>query len=137
MISSVSREPIGGDRAEACAVQRLETAEKAYLSADIKGSDKKTVRGEEVFKVIGAEFLSDQKCRDAGVTVVSAPASKRIPLIALSLKTAELPCISRGLASRIAGNWVSVIMFRRSLCCLLSKIFDLGSRTFNDTDGSG
>lgn len=131
---AVSREPLGKNKPTAAAVELLEIAEDAYRRHDVLGSDEKTVRGAEVFKVIGAEVLSDKQCRDAGVVLVGAPASKRIPLSALSFRAAKLPVISRGLASRIAGNWVSVFMFRRSLCCVLQKIFGLGTRLADDAN---
>ena len=49
------------------------------------------MRGEEVFKIIGTEVFSDHKARAAGVVTVAAPCSKRVPMIALSLKAAALP----------------------------------------------
>ena len=84
----------------------LEQAEKAYKHEAIIGSDEKTVRGEENFKIIGAEVLSCKRLRDAGIVSVAAPLSKRIPMSMLSLAIAELPCVSRSLASRAAGNWI-------------------------------
>ena len=47
-------------------------------------------------------------------------------MIALSLRAAG---VSRTLASRLARNWVSILMFRRCLCCTLSKLFTLGNKT--------
>lgn len=107
----------------------LNQAEAVYAKHNVIGSDEKTVRGEEHFKIIGAEVFSDKLAKDAGVIVVGAPATKRIPMICLSFKLAELPIISRALASRAAGNWVSIFMCRKSLCCLLSEIFSFGTKS--------
>ena len=130
----MSSEPAKTPNLEAQSVQKLSIAEKTYAEQKVAGSDDKTVRGQEIFKVIGAEIISDWKARSAGVITIGAPSSKRIPLICLSAKLAALPVISRAIASRVAGNWVSVFMFRRSLCCLLSETFGFGSRTNEDED---
>lgn len=129
---AVSREPASSSNADSKAVECLEAAERAYAKNRVLGSDEKTVRGEEVFKIIGAEILADQQARDVGLVTVSAPAAKRIPMTCISLKLAGMKVISRALASRIAGNWISIFMFRRSLCCLMSEIFQFGVRSVAD-----
>ena len=96
--------------------------ESIYRREGVLGSDDKTVCGAEFFKVVGAEIWSDAWARGAGIISVTAPLSKRIPMMALSLRAAALPVISRILASRLAGNWISVRMFRRCLCCVLSRL---------------
>lgn len=65
---------------------------------------------------------------------MGAPALKRIPMIALSLEVAKLPAVSRSLASRLAGNWVSILMYRRPFSCLLDSIFKLGNSTPKEAD---
>lgn len=130
----VSKELAAQDICSARSLELLGTAEKTYEEHKVKGSDDKTVRGEECFKAIGAEFLSDKKARDAGVVLVGAPSSKRLPMIALSLKVAAMPVISRSLASRIAGNWVSIFMYRRPCCCALSSLFSFGTKAAEDGD---
>eukprot|EP00435_Cladocopium_sp_Y103_P053894 s978_g17.t1 len=106
----VSKEAAATPNLEAASVRCLEKAEEIYKEQDVLGSDEKTVRGEENFKIIGAEVLADSKTRSAGLVTVSAPAAKRIPMACLSLKLAAMPIISRALASRAAGNWVSIFM---------------------------
>ena len=128
----VSRERAEEDCISAESVKKLAKAEKIYERHKVLGSDEKTVRGAEVFKIIGAEVQSDLLARSAGVITVGAPASKRIPMISLTLKAACLPVITRALASRLAGNWVSIFMYRRPLCSILSEIFSLGSRSGSD-----
>ena len=88
----------------------------------------------EAFKVVGAEVLSDEQARRCNGTFVSAPAAKRLPMICLALAAARLPCISKSLAARIAGNWVSIFMCRHPLCCILNGIFAFGSKSLADTD---
>eukprot|EP00435_Cladocopium_sp_Y103_P003960 s4316_g1.t1 len=104
----------------------LSVAEEAYRAAGVIGSDEKTIRGSERFKVIGTEIGSDQKCRGAGVVSASAPLEKRFSLAALSLRIACLPIISRDIASRLAGSWISTLMFRRPMTCLLHTLFSFG-----------
>ena len=112
----------------------LEKAEDVYKRDGIIGSDEKTVRGERLFKVSGSEINSSEGVCSQGLTTVGAPLSKRISLATLSLRVAALPCISRAMASRLSGAWVSTLMFRRSLCSLLSGIFTFGSRSSSDAD---
>ena len=94
---AVSAEPSSQPNALVSSVCLLEIAEKAYQDEGIIGSDEKTVCGEENFKIIGAEVLSGQRLRDAGIVSVAAPLSKRIPMSLLSLAMANIPCISRSL----------------------------------------
>ena len=129
---TIRAEKIATDPAQAKSTEHLACPEATYLQEGVLGSDDKTVRGEERFKVIGAEVLADQRTRDSGLVSVASPLAKRIPTMALSLRAAVLPVISRTLASRLAGNWVSILMFRRCLCCLLSRIFALGTKRADD-----
>ena len=129
---SISREAAASENSQSRSVQELKVAENAYSEHGVFGSDEKTVRGQENFKAIGAEIFSDKKARDAGAITVGAPAAKRIPMACLSLKLAEMPVISRAIAARAAGNWVSIFMYRRSLCCVLAELFSFGSRAADD-----
>lgn len=131
---SVSREPAFVPPECSLAVANLEKAEEIYKAEKVMGSDEKTVRGEERFKVIGAEVDSSSRCRDAGIVPVGAPLSRRIAMAMLSLRAARMPVISRALASRLAGNWVSIFMFRRMLSSTLAGLFGLGTRSQDDAD---
>ena len=128
----ISREKENAKSSSAKSVQHLERAEQIYKDAGVFGSDDKTIRGAESFKVIGAEVLADSKTRSAGIVSVAAPLSKRVPMMMLSLRTAALP-FSRTLASRLAGNWICVLMYRRCLCCLLSDLFNYGTRLLKNS----
>eukprot|EP00435_Cladocopium_sp_Y103_P066008 s89_g28.t1 len=80
------------------------------------------------FKAAGAEVISDRGAVASGYVTVASPVSKRLALAALSLRVAALPGISSNLAARLAGNWNSVLMFRRCLSSVVDELFALGSR---------
>ena len=124
---TLSREKITASPAEAASVALLHRAERAYAKAKVIGSDDKTISGSDSLKAIGAEINSTSKVLGSGLSCVGAPVSKRVALALLSLRVAQLPIITRGLASRLAGNWVSVLMFRRCLTCILERLFGLGN----------
>eukprot|EP00435_Cladocopium_sp_Y103_P023047 s3468_g5.t1 len=126
---TVSRERAGTPLLQAKSVEVLERAEGVYSEAGVFGSDEKTIRGAERFKIIVTEIGSDEKCRGAGVITASAPLEKRFALASLSLRLAQLPVISREIASRVAGSWISVLMFRRPMTCLLHHLFALGAKS--------
>ena len=123
---AISREHVSTDPKDATSSEKFQIASDLYRSESVLGSPEKDVVGSCHFKVIGAEVNCSQKARSHGVVSVSAPASKKIALMCLSLRVASLPIISRAVASRLAGNWVSVLMYRRCLTCLLSKLFTYG-----------
>ena len=77
------------------------TALDAYEKEKVLGSTEKDVLNTSHFKVIGAEVNSGKGARSRGVVCVSAPVTKRLSLIALSLRAAVLPITSRGLISRL------------------------------------
>ena len=124
---TLSREKITAPPASAASVALLHRAEAAYAKARVLGSDDKTIAGSDSLKAIGAEINSTSKVLGSGLSSVGAPVGKRVALAILSLRVAQLPIITRGLASRLAGNWVSVLMFRRCLTCILERLFGLGN----------
>ena len=77
------------------------TALDAYEKEKVLGSTEKDVLNTSHFKVIGAEVNGGKGARSRGVVCVSAPVTKRLSLIALSLRAAVLPITSRGLISRL------------------------------------
>ena len=107
----------------------LDCFEKAiakYAEEGVLGSPEKDIYNSNHFKVVGAEVNCSEKARSRGVVTVASPSTKRLSLVALSLRTASLPIISRGLASRLAGCWTSTLLFRRCLSSCLSEIYKLG-----------
>ena len=129
---SISAQAPGLPLSQAKCCRTLLRAEEIYREHKVLGSDEKTIRGDRRFKVIGAEVASDEKTQSAGLVTVGAPVQRRCALAALSLRVARLPIISRDLASRVAGSWISTLMFRRPLTCLLHHAFALGPKTTSD-----
>ena len=101
-------------------------AQQLYDSNGVLGSPEKDVKNSQHFTVVGAEINSSEKVRSRGTVLVGSALAKRLSLIALSLRAAQLPVISRGLASRLAGCWTSTLMFRRCLVSLLGGIYQCG-----------
>ena len=104
----------------------LEKARAAYMREEVIGSPEKDVIADLSFKVIGAEVDSSERTRSVLGTTVGAPRPRRFSMAALTLRLASLPCISRTLASRVTGNWISIVMFRRCLTSSFAKIFECG-----------
>ena len=94
----------------------------------VLGSDEKDVEAESVFKAAGAEIRSDDASVRRGLVTVASPLAKRIALSALTLRVASLPALTLTLASRLAGNWVSVTLFRRCLSAIVDSFFALASQ---------
>ena len=129
---AISCDKVGKPVGDSLSMASLSRAEETYLRHGVFGSDEKTVYGSERFKVIGAEIGADKRCRGAGVVSVSAPVEKRFALAALSLRVAQLPIISREVAARLAGSWISILMFRRPMTCLLHHFFGLGAKSADE-----
>ena len=113
---------------ESKAVQCFDRAIEAYESEEVLGSKEKDIVGSCHFKVVGAEVNSSESARSKGVVTVAAPVQKRVSLAVLSLRAAQLPVISASLASRLAGNWTSVLLYRRCLTCILDRIYGFATR---------
>ncbi len=119
----ISSEPISAPTFfKALAMARL-----AYERHRLEGSTEKDVVAEFKFKAAGAEVDSSPKNVLQGLVSVSAPLSKRIALSTLSLRTAVLPAITSRLASRLAGNWVSVLLYRRCLSSVVDSFFGIAA----------
>ena len=114
------------DPAKPASVVCLEKALDAYQSEDVLGSPEKDIYDSRHFKVVGAEVDSSDKAISRGLVTVGAPLSKVLSMVALSLRAAALPLISRGLASRLTGSWTCILMYRRCLSSLFSGIYQYG-----------
>ena len=62
-----------------------------------------------------------------GCVTVGAPRSKRLALAALSLRVARLAGVTPKLASKLSGNWSSILLYRRCLSCVVDGLFALGA----------
>lgn len=114
------------------AVACFHAARKKYDHVGVLGSPEKDIVGSHHFKVAGAEVNSSDAALSRGIVTVSAPVQKRLSLAVLSLRSVALPVLSSALATRLAGNWTSVLLYRRCLTCLLSKLYAYGSSAGTD-----
>ena len=124
----IAAEPTGIRPEQSQAHRLLKIAQDEYEDKGVLGSIEKDVRASDHFKVIGAEINASEKALSCGLVTASAPTSKRAALAVLSLRAARLPVISIGLAARLAGNWTSVLLYRRCLTCLLSELYQISSK---------
>eukprot|EP00438_Fugacium_kawagutii_P026890 Skav209536 [mRNA] locus=scaffold2497:55771:60994:- [translate_table: standard] len=105
------------------AVDQMKVASAQYDKYEVLGSPEKDIAGSCHFKVVGAEVDSSRRTRSMGLVTVSAPLQKRLAMIMLTLRAARLPVVSAALASRLAGNWTSIFMYRRCLACVLNEVY--------------
>eukprot|EP00435_Cladocopium_sp_Y103_P043042 s6_g12.t1 len=119
--------PASSDPMSSKAVHNLHTATEVYDAEGVLGSPEKDVIGSRHFKVVGAEVDASPRTQSLGLTSVAAPLQKRVALSVLTLRAARLPVISVGLATRLAGNWTSVFMYRRCLCSVINDLYKLAS----------
>lgn len=79
------------------------------------------------FKAAGAEVVSDARSVRSGFVTVGAPIAKHLALSVMSLRAAPLPGLIPTLAARLAGNWISVLLYRRCLASVVDCLFAFGS----------
>lgn len=91
------------------------------------GLPEKDVVAEDLFKAAGAEVDSRDEVVALGLTLVGAPLAKRLGLSLLSLRVAALEGISTNLASRLAGSWVSLLLFRRCMSSVVDEFYSIGA----------
>eukprot|EP00435_Cladocopium_sp_Y103_P061652 s470_g23.t1 len=108
--------------------RHLVQARLAYEKHCLPGSVEKDVVAEDLFKAAGAEIDSRDEVLSQGLLLVGAPLSKRLGLSLLTLRVAALDGISTHLASRLAGSWVSVLLFRRCLSSIVTEFFSVGAK---------
>eukprot|EP00435_Cladocopium_sp_Y103_P038785 s1447_g10.t1 len=123
----ISREHVKTQPLHSAASAALARARAAYDREGLLGSVEKDVDSEARFKAAGAEIISDDHAVASGLITVAAPVAKRLALSCLSLRAAALPGLSPALASRLAGNWTSVLMYRRCLSAVVDGLFALGA----------
>ena len=115
------------EREKSTAYDCWRRAKAAYKKCALPGSDEKDVVAEPIFKAAGAEVDSSDAAISLGFVTCGAPLSKRVGLAAVSLRAPRLSAISSGLASRLSGSWVSLLLYRRCLSSLVAKFFVLAS----------
>ena len=122
---ALGAEPLSTPAEKSFAMTSLAHARLTYDQAQLIGSVEKDVVAQPFVKAAGAEIRSTQKNVRLGVVPVGAPFSKRIALSVLSLRAACLPGISASLVSRLVGNWVAVLQFRKCFSSLIDSLFKL------------
>jgi hypothetical protein len=105
----------------------LVQARRAYEKHSFPGAIDKDVVAEDLFKAAGAEVDSHDEVVSLGMILVRAPLVKRLGLSMLSLRVATLDGISTNLAHRLAGSWISVLLFRKGLSSIVKEFFAVGS----------
>ena len=123
----IGAEPVGQSPLNSFAFAALAKARTAYERHGLEGSPEKDVEAQPIFKAAGAEVISTLEACRLGVASVAAPMAKRIALSSLTLRLATFPMTSPRLAARLAGNWVSVLLYRRCLSSLVDDFFALGA----------
>lgn len=132
----LSSQPLKIKPEESNAYRALAEATSIYGSAGLAGSPEKDVEAENVFKAAGAEVISTDAVVRKGLLTVGSPGEKRLALGLLSLRAAALPCISGRLASRLSGNWVSVLLYRRCFSSIVSEFFMVAAEAEKIKEGS-
>ena len=125
---AIQTEDLKTKKADSFAFQALARAREVYAADRLLGSDEKDVEAQTVFKAAGAEIRSDEASVRRGNVSVASPLAKRIALSALTLRTTSLPALTITLASRLAGNWVSVLLYRRCLSSCVDSFFSLATQ---------
>ena len=120
---AIGREAIGSPAESSFAYSALEKARGIYEKGKLPGSIEKDIEAETTFKAAGAEVRSDEGLARNSTVTVGAPFAKRLALATLSLRAAVLPLTSAKLLVRLAGNWTSVLMFRRCYMAVVDKLF--------------
>eukprot|EP00438_Fugacium_kawagutii_P033672 Skav204069 [mRNA] locus=scaffold3:515457:529911:- [translate_table: standard] len=119
----LSVEPRHVEKIQSPAYDLLQQARSAYDKHDLPGSPEKDVVAEELFKAAGAEVDSRDELTSAGLCLVGAPLSKRLGLSLVTLRAARLGYVTPSLASRLAGSWVSVLLYRRCISSVVKDFF--------------
>ena len=120
---AVGTEPVNSEKINSFAAKALAKARQIYGSSGLLGSPEKDVEAASRFKAAGAEINSDISAVKLGVTTVGAPLSKRIALASLSLRAGQLGFTSSKILSRLAGNWCSVLLYRRCMTSIIDNLF--------------
>eukprot|EP00435_Cladocopium_sp_Y103_P074323 s580_g48.t1 len=107
--------------------QSLLVAREVYQKEKLLGSPEKDVDASLTLKAAGAEIRSSLENVRLGYIPVGAPIAKRLALAVLSLRVACLPAVHGKIASRLAGNWVSVLQYRKCFSSVIDDLFRVAS----------
>lgn len=124
---AIGKEKVGAVPASTFAARALAEARSVYQKHSLPGSTEKDIEAKTTFKAAGAEVFSSDLAVGIGLTTVGAPLAKRLGLSVLSLRAARLSSTSSRLISRLAGNWTSILMFRRCFMSVIDEMFALAA----------
>eukprot|EP00435_Cladocopium_sp_Y103_P034882 s2166_g9.t1 len=128
----LSADPLSQSAQDTFAMHGLDRARQAYETEALLGSPEKDVVSEQCFKAAGAEVRSSEKNVRLGFVPVASPLSKRLALSVLSLRAAVLPGLAAGVCTRLAGNWVSVLQYRKCWSSLIDGLFLFSAKCQTD-----
>ena len=125
---AIGIEPRNSKAHDTFAFSALAQAREAYQKHALLGSVEKDVVCETSFKAAGAEINSSEAALCHRLISVGPPWQKRFGVSVVSLRAARLPWITKQLAVRLSGNWVSMLLFRRCLVSIVDSFFALGAQ---------
>ena len=91
------------------------------------GPPEKDVVSSRIFKAAGSETISSPESLGNGIVSVAATLAKRLALSVLTFRAARLPGLTKKLAARLSGNWVSVLLYGRCRSSLVDSFFASGA----------
>eukprot|EP00435_Cladocopium_sp_Y103_P075270 s60_g55.t1 len=124
---SLSIDPVCCAPETTFAWKALQTAREVYSSEKLVGSPEKDVVAKHDLKAAGAEIRSNLRNVKIGYVPVAAPLAKRMALSVLSLRAACLPATNAKVASRLCGNWISVLQYRKCFSSIIDDLFRLAN----------
>ena len=130
----IGSEPLKAEPEASFAYRNLQRARCAYEKHSLAGSPEKDIEAQLLFKAAGAEFNSLPGSVRSGHVTIAAPAEKRLAVACLSLRLGKIKMTSSTLASRLAGNWTSILMYRRCLASVVDDLFSVGALAEDDED---
>ena len=130
----IGSEPLNAEPESSFAYKNLQRARCAYEKHSLAGSPEKDIEAQLLFKAAGAEFNSLPGSVRSGHVTIAAPAEKRLAVACLSLRLGRIKMTSSTLASRLAGNWTSILMYRRCLASVVDDFFSVGALAEEDED---
>ena len=130
---AVSVEKHGARASDSWSHGRLSRALDSYEHAALLGSPEKDLDAVDDGKVIGARLNSSKKALHQGVISVGAPLEKRLALSWITLQLVILGFSTDHLHLCLLGGWVSALLYRRPLMCILQTAFGLVDSSYSSS----
>ena len=130
---AVSVEKHGARASDSWSHERLSRALDSYEHAALLGSPEKDLDAVDDGKVIGARLNSSKKALHQGVVSVGAPLEKRLALSWITLQLVILGFSTDHLHLCLLGGWVTALLYRRPLMCILQTAFGLVDSSYSSS----